>query len=79
MNDFSSLQSRRIAEKSTDILRRRQVVQRIEGELVITKENLKIARQELQFAYNDLDNITADALSGKEPLPNLIDHLSAKR
>ena len=78
MKDFSPAQSKRISETSQEIVRLRLAVQRIEGELFITKENLKIARQELESAYIDLENITNDALAGKEPLPNMFEERTSR-
>lgn len=73
MRDISPIQAKRMAEASQEISRKRLVVDRIEGDLSIMKENLKIARQELEFAYIELDTITNDALAGKEPLPNMFE------
>jgi len=71
VREFSATQSNRIAETSMEISRRRAIVERNEDELDVAKENLKMARQDLEAAYRSLDEITLDAASGKEPLPNL--------
>ena len=67
-----------MTEASLEISRRRLVVARIEGELAIVKENLSIARQELKFAYDDLEGITNDALAGKELLPNMFEEHASR-
>lgn len=79
MKDFSPAQSKRITEVSIEIANRRAVVERMQGELEILRENLKIAKQELQFAYSDLDSTTIDALSGKEPLPNIFEGRASQK
>jgi hypothetical protein len=71
MREFSATQSSRIAETSMEISRRRAIVERSHDELDAAKENLKMARQDLEAAYRSLDEITLDAASGKEPFPNL--------
>lgn len=58
-----------------EISRRRAIVERNQNELDVAKENLKMGRQDLEAAYRSLDEITLDAASGKEPLPNLFDGL----
>jgi hypothetical protein len=56
-----------------EISRHRARVERLEDELDVVKENLKMARQDLEATYRSLDEITLDAASGKEPFPNLFD------
>jgi hypothetical protein len=73
MREFSATQSNRIAQASMEISRRRSVVERIADELDASKENMKMAKQELESAYRALDALTMDAASGIEPLPNLFE------
>ncbi len=79
MREFSATQSNRIAQASMEISRRRGIVERTNEELDTVKENVKVAKQELESAYRALDAITMDAASGIEPLPNLFSVNSADR
>ncbi len=73
MLEFSPIQSKRIADASMYISRRRAIVLSHENEMAEIKDALKIAKQELDSAYRSLDELTIDAASGKEPLPNLFE------
>lgn len=78
MKNVSPAQQHRIAEVLKKITAYRAHVLRMESELQLCKDNLKLAKHELEFAYSDLDSITQEALAGFEPLPNIFD-ASAKK
>ena len=78
MPKFSEAQNERIADAAQRVAHQSDIVKRLESEAQLCKDNLKVAKTEMQFALNDLQAATQDALSGKEMLPNLFAQRNAK-
>lgn len=73
MRKFSEAQSNEITQQALRVRQSTAAVERLTLEAETAKENLKLAKKQLETEVLLLNSATADALAGKEPIPNLLD------
>ncbi len=67
---MSKITNDMLLSRAQTLRAKRQTVTRLEDELQIAKDNLKLAKTELHFAINNVCDIAEDATKGVQPLFN---------